>query len=75
MLNLQRDTDGFVKLDDPYLSPFKTRIPGLFCAGGICGPKSIDETLNEARAVSLEMGNYLKKAMSFADQQGIAAEI
>jgi heterodisulfide reductase subunit A len=75
MLNLQRDADGFVKPEDPYLSPFKTRIPGLFCAGGIFGPKSIDETLNEARAVALEMGNYLKNTMSFAGQQRIAAEL
>jgi heterodisulfide reductase subunit A2 len=59
ILGLERDADGFLKMEDQYVAPFKTKIPGLFCAGGITGPKTIEETLIEARAVSMEISDFL----------------
>jgi len=74
MLHLERDTDGFPFADDQYTSPFRTKIPGLFMAGGITGPKTIDETLNEARAVTLEIGSYLKKIENHKNQEHYITE-
>lgn len=75
MLHLERDTDGFPIPDDQYTSPFKTKIPGLFLAGGIAGPKTIDETLTEARAVTLEIGSYLKNIENYAGQERYVMEL
>jgi heterodisulfide reductase subunit A len=65
LLKLERDEDGFAKMND-YYSPGKSGIPGLFLAGGINGPKTIEETLAEARAVTLEINEYLKNIDNFA---------
>jgi heterodisulfide reductase subunit A2 len=62
MLGLPRDADGFVKQDDPHYSPFKTKYQGLYVAGGITGPKTIEETLIEARAVAGEIDSFLSVA-------------
>ncbi len=34
------------------------KYPGLYCAGGITGPKTIEETLTEARAVAAEISAF-----------------
>lgn len=75
MLKLERDTDGFLLQENPYESPFKTKIPGLYCAGGITGPKTIEETLNEARAVAAEIGCYLGRWKNYAEQEHFLMEI
>jgi len=74
MLKLERDADGFIKIADTY-SPYKTKIPGLFCAGGITGPKTIEETLAEARAVTVEIGGYLRNIENFAGQEQYVMEL
>jgi len=71
LVGIQRDTDGFPKLDDPYGMPFRTGIPGIYCAGGITGPKTIDETLTEARAVASEIDAYLTGMPSFSNFESI----
>jgi heterodisulfide reductase subunit A-like polyferredoxin len=75
MLKLERDSDGFLLIEDQYASPFKTRIPGLFCAGGISGPKTIEETLTEARAVTAEIGSWLKTTENYAGQEQYVLEL
>ena len=75
MLDLDRDADGFLVQEDQYTSPFKTKIPGLFCAGGITGPKTIEETLTEARAVAIEISNFLKNIENYAGQEQYVMEL
>jgi heterodisulfide reductase subunit A len=75
MLGLARDTDGFLLQQDTYAAPFTTKIPGLFYAGGITGPKTIEETLTEARAVSAEITSYLKHRENYASHEPYLMEI
>ena len=75
MLNLERDSDGFILQEDPFSAPFKTKIEGLFCAGGITGPKTIEETLSEARAVTIEIAGYLKNIENYAGQEQYVMEL
>jgi heterodisulfide reductase subunit A2 len=58
-LDLERDADGFLKQVDSHLSPSQTNIPGVFAVGTATGPKTIEETISDARAVTLEIANYL----------------
>jgi len=74
MLELERDTDGFIRPLETY-SPYRTKIPGLFCAGGITGPKTIEETLAEARSVTLEITGYLKNIENYAGQEQFIMEL
>jgi heterodisulfide reductase subunit A len=71
LLGLPRDADGFLLQENQYESPFSTEIPGLYCAGGITGPKTIEETLNEARAVATEIHGFLMDSISFAEKERI----
>ena len=74
MMKLERDADGFVKVNDTY-SPYKTEVPGLFIAGGISGPKTIEETLSESRAVTVEIASYLKNIENYAGQEQYIMEL
>jgi heterodisulfide reductase subunit A2 len=74
LLGLERDMDGFLKQEDQYASPFRTQIPGVYCAGGITGPKTIEETLMEARAVAAEVNAYLGQK-SLAGQEQYVMEL
>jgi heterodisulfide reductase subunit A2 len=58
-LEVEKDADGFLKQADSHLSPSKTNIPGVFAVGAATGPKTIEETISDARAVTLEIANYL----------------
>jgi heterodisulfide reductase subunit A len=75
MLKLERDIDGFLLQEDQYTSPFKTGIPGLYCAGGITGPKTIEETLTEARAVAAEISSFLRPRENYAKQEQFIMEL
>jgi len=75
MLELDRDTDGFLLQEDQYTYPFKTKIRGLFCAGGITGPKTIEETLIEARAVAAEINSFLGHKESYTGQEQFVMEL
>jgi heterodisulfide reductase subunit A len=58
-LEVENDADGFVKQTDNQLAPSKTNTPGVFAIGAVTGPKTIEETISEARAVTLEIADYL----------------
>ncbi len=60
LLELEVADDGFfMPLEVPYGST-KTSIPGIFVAGTSTGPKTMENTINDARSVALEINEYLK---------------
>ena len=59
MVQVQTDTDGFLKSRDNILSIIETGSAGVFLAGTATGPKTIPETAAEARAAALAIHNYL----------------
>ena len=60
MLELELADDGFfMPLEVPQGSTI-TSIPGVFVAGTSTGPKTMENTINEAHAVALEIKEYLK---------------
>jgi heterodisulfide reductase subunit A len=71
MLGLSKDTDGFLLQEDQYILPFNTRVSGLYCAGGITGPKTIEETLTEARAVAAEISTFLGDTIAYAGKERV----
>lgn len=64
-LGLSKDADGFLLQEDQYVLPFTTGIAGMYCAGGVTGPKTIEETLNEARAVAAEITTFLGDCITY----------
>jgi heterodisulfide reductase subunit A len=71
MFDLSKDTDGFIAHEDQYTSPFRTAIAGFYTAGGTTGPKTIEETLNEARAVAAEISGFLLDSISYAGKERV----
>jgi heterodisulfide reductase subunit A2 len=51
--------DGFLKAIDEHLCANLSETPGIFYAGTCTGPKSIPETLADARSAALAVANYL----------------
>jgi heterodisulfide reductase subunit A len=60
-LGLKGVTDGFIQPVDEVLHPNCTEIPGLFVAGTCSGPKSVSDTLADARSAALAVADFLKK--------------
>jgi heterodisulfide reductase subunit A len=52
--------DGFFSPADKHYESLKTDMPGIFIAGACSGPKTMENTINEARAVSIQIAEYLK---------------
>jgi heterodisulfide reductase subunit A len=71
MLGLSKDTDGFLLQEDQYILPFSTGVSGLYSAGGINGAKTIEETLNEARAVAAEISTFLGDTIAYAGTERV----
>ncbi len=65
MFGLPKDADGFLLQEDQYILPFSTKIAGLYSAGGSRGPKTIEEALNEARAVAAEITTFLGDCLTY----------
>lgn len=53
--------DGFFTPADEHLRSVCSRNEGIFYAGTCTGPKTIENTITEARAAALEIVNYLNK--------------
>ncbi len=60
MANLPVDSDGFLKSRDNITDIIESPKEGVFYAGACTGPKTVPETLAEARAAALEMHLYIK---------------
>lgn len=61
MLKAEVGEDGFFTPKDTILEPCRTKESGLFVAGTCTGPKTLPETLSEARATALQVHKYLSK--------------
>jgi heterodisulfide reductase subunit A len=59
LLKLELADDGFLSPADMHYGSLKTKVPGVFIAGACCGPKTMTNTINEARAAALEIAEYL----------------
>lgn len=59
MIGLPQDTDGFLKSRDNVNGIISSPKEGIFYAGACTGPKTIPETLAEARSAALAIHNYL----------------
>ena len=53
--------DGFFMPRDLIYRSVESHSKGIFFAGAATGPKTIPETLNEARAAAMAIDNYFKQ--------------
>ncbi|MEI6060605.1 MAG: FAD-dependent oxidoreductase [Bacteroidota bacterium] len=60
MLGLKSVADKFIQPLDEVLRSNYTEIPGVFIAGACSGPKSVSDTLADARSAALAVASYLK---------------
>ena len=60
MLKIATGKDGFLNPADEYLQGNHTREKGVFVAGACTGPKTIPETLADARAATVAIDEYLR---------------
>lgn len=73
-IGLKRDSDHFPWQEDPYFRATQTEMKGIFCAGGITGPKTIEETLLEARAAAADIQSYLSAYAEIKEFENITSE-
>ena len=59
MLNLRSNSDGFIESSDSFTGMNLTNEKGVFVAGACTSPKTLPDTLAEARAAAVEVFNYL----------------
>lgn len=62
MLNMKRSDDGFFTTKGSILSLQECDKAGIFYAGACTGPKTLPDTLNEARAAAISIHNYVKES-------------
>jgi len=60
MLGLPFGDDGFITPKDEHTSTNLTDIQGVFVTGSCTGPKSIQDSIADARAAATQVANYLK---------------
>ena len=60
MARLPIDTDGFLKSRDNVMDIIESPKDGVFYAGACTGPKTVPETLAEARAAALKVHLFIK---------------
>jgi len=58
MLNLPVGNDRFIKPADEHLRRNKTSVPGIFVTGASAGPRSISESITDARAAAVEIAAW-----------------
>ena len=62
MVSLQVDSDGFFKSRDNIADITSSTREGIYYAGACTGPKTVPETLAEARSAALEIHSYISRA-------------
>ncbi len=62
-LSLPIDSDGFLKSRDNIMDITDSSKEGIFYAGACTGPKTVPETLAEARSAALGIHNYILNGM------------
>jgi len=63
LASLPVDSDGFLKSRDNILNIVESPQPGIFYAGACTGPKTIPESVAEARAAALGIHNYIQSGI------------
>ena len=63
MLDIAVGKDGFLNPVDEYLQVNLARAKGVFLAGTCTGPKTIPETLADARAAALAIDEYMQNSL------------
>lgn len=58
-LGIANNNDGFMQIKDTYLGMNGTAKDGVFVAGTCTAPKSLPDTIAEARSVAVEVFNYI----------------
>lgn len=61
MISIQTDTDGFFKSLDNIADITASQKDGIYFAGACTGPKTVPETLAEARSAVLDIHSYINK--------------
>lgn len=59
MLGSQVEKDGYFKVADGITAQQRSPVPGLFFAGAASGPKTLPETLADARGAATQIDRYL----------------
>ena len=59
MLGLKTGDDGFISSADLHLRNNSTEIPGVFIAGAVKGPVSVNASIADARAAAVQVLGYL----------------
>jgi heterodisulfide reductase subunit A2 len=59
MLGLREGEDGFLDPKDEHIHANATSVPGVFLAGAVKGPVSVQNTIADARAAAVQIENYL----------------
>jgi heterodisulfide reductase subunit A len=60
LLDIEFAEDGFLKTADEHTMTNVTNIPGVFMAGTCSGPRTITNTITDARAAASEIASYLR---------------
>ena len=58
-LGVANNSDGFMQIKNMYLGMNDTAQDGVFVAGACTAPKSLPDTIGEARSVAVEVFNYI----------------
>lgn len=61
MAGIETDSDGFLRSIDNEYAVIESNRPGIFYAGACTGPKTVPETVAEARSAALAIHSYLEK--------------
>ena len=61
MLSLPVDSDNFLKSEDNIMRVTSSPKKGIFYAGACTGPKTVPETLAEARSAAIEIHNQIQE--------------
>jgi len=61
LMKIDTSEDGFLTLPEPTVNTFSTKSDGVFLVGTVTGPKTLPETLNEARSAALAIHTYLSR--------------
>ncbi len=59
MLGLKSGINGFFKTKDQHILTNVSNVEGVFFAGACTAPKSIENTITDARAAAAEIASYL----------------
>ena len=59
-MEIELDSDGFMKLYDPIIDPQNTNVEGVFSAGMVNGPKDIVDSILDSSSAAMFIDNYLR---------------